>query len=133
MIRDAQAVETCHGKGAHGGKDPFRGYFIGVEDVTGPSDLEAPKKSSSEVGAPYLFNKAQHALNRASMLHREAFFQSRVELSRYEAEVRRLTEERDALKILSEQREGEVKGLRTEMEASRKEQAELFELSKSLM
>ncbi|XP_070040250.1 uncharacterized protein [Nicotiana tomentosiformis] len=64
---------------------------------------------------------------KASMLHREAFFQSRVELSRYEAEVRRLTEERDALKILSEQREGEVKGLRTEMEASRKEQAELFD------
>lgn len=44
-------------------------------------------------------------------------------MSQYETEVRRLTEERDALKLLSEQREG----LRAELEASRKEQAELAE------
>nr|XP_016457047.1 PREDICTED: axoneme-associated protein mst101(3)-like [Nicotiana tabacum] len=94
MIRGAQAVETCHGEGAHGEEDPFRGYFIGVEDVTGPSDLETLKKSSSE----------------AFVLHYEAFFQSRGELSSYEAE-----------------REGEVKGLRPELEASRKEQAKLAE------
>nr|XP_016446284.1 PREDICTED: translation initiation factor IF-2-like [Nicotiana tabacum] len=120
MIRDAQAVEICHGEGAHGAEDPFRGYFIGVEDVTGPSDLEAPKKSSSEVGAPCLFNEAQHSLNRA-------FFQSRGELSWYEADVRKLTEERYALKLLSEQREGEVKEVRAELEVSRKEQAEQAE------
>ncbi|XP_070031819.1 uncharacterized protein [Nicotiana tomentosiformis] len=125
MIRDAQAVETCRGEGAYGEEDPFRGYFIGVENVTCPSDLEAPKKSSSEVRAPYLFNEAQHALNRAFVLHHEVFFQSRRELSQYEAEVRRLTEERDAFKLLSEQREGEVKRLRVELKASRKEQAEL--------
>nr|XP_016445726.1 PREDICTED: uncharacterized protein LOC107770911 [Nicotiana tabacum] len=109
MIRDAQAVETCHGEGAHREEVPFRGYFIGVEHVIGPSDLEAPKKSSSEVGAPCLFNEAQQALNR------------------YKAEVRRLTEERDALNLLIEQREGEVKGLRAELETSRKEQTELAE------
>nr|XP_016470214.1 PREDICTED: uncharacterized protein LOC107792506 [Nicotiana tabacum] len=112
MIRDAQAVETCHGEGAHGGEDPFRGYFIRVEDVIGPSDLETLKKSSSEVGASYLFNEAQQGLNR---------------LNQYETEVRRLTEERDALMLLSEQREREVKGLRAELEVSRKEQAELSE------
>lgn len=60
MIHDAQVVETCHGEGVYGV------YFIKVEDVTGPSDLEAPKKSSSEVGAPCLFYEAQRALNRAS-------------------------------------------------------------------
>ncbi|XP_009616812.1 uncharacterized protein [Nicotiana tomentosiformis] len=127
MIHNAQAVETCHGEGAHGEEDPFHGYFIGVEDVTGLSDLEALKKSSSEVGAPCLFNEAQQALNRASVLYHEAFLQFRGELSWYEAEVRRLTEERDAFKLLSEQREGEVKGLRSELEASRKEQTELAE------
>ncbi|XP_070050110.1 uncharacterized protein [Nicotiana tomentosiformis] len=54
------------------------------------------------------------------------------ELNQYEAEVRRLTEERDALKLLSEQREGEVKGLRAELEASQKEQAELAEQVKRI-
>ncbi|XP_070054842.1 uncharacterized protein [Nicotiana tomentosiformis] len=98
MIRDAQAVETCHVEGTHGEEDPFHGYFNGVEDVTGPSDLEAPKKSSSE----------------------------------YEAKVRRLTGERDALKLLSEQRKGEVKGLRAELEAYRKEQVELAEQVKRI-
>ncbi|XP_070036068.1 kinesin-like protein KIN-7O [Nicotiana tomentosiformis] len=44
----------------------------------------------------------------------------------------RLTEERDAFKLLSEQREGEVKGLRADLEASRKEQAELAEQVKRI-
>ncbi|XP_070033054.1 uncharacterized protein [Nicotiana tomentosiformis] len=112
MIHDAQAVETCHGEGDHGEKDPFRGYFVGVEDVTSLSDLEAPKKSSGEVKASCLFNEAQQALN---------------QLSRYKAENQGLTEERYAFKLLSEKREGEAKGLRAELEASRKEQADLAE------
>ncbi|XP_070057878.1 protein CROWDED NUCLEI 1-like [Nicotiana tomentosiformis] len=70
--------------------------------------------------------------NVASVLHHEALLQSRGELSRYEAEVRRLTEERDAFKLLSEQRKGEVKRLRAELEASQKEQTELAEQVKKI-
>ncbi|XP_070046749.1 COP1-interactive protein 1-like [Nicotiana tomentosiformis] len=176
MIRDSQAVETCHGKGAHGEEDPFCGYFVGVEDVTGLNDLEAPKKSSGEaclsfkltnqfsassanpgrkqtivisilenarvLAAPvgdaiYLRSlvteENQAQIDEASVLHHEAFFLSRGELSLYEAKNRGLTEERDAFKLLSEQREGEAKGLRAELEASQKEQADLAEQVKRIL
>ncbi|XP_070040124.1 uncharacterized protein [Nicotiana tomentosiformis] len=63
MIHDAQAVEVYHGEGAHGEEVPFRGYFVGVEDATGPSDLEASKKSSGKAGIPRIFSEAQLALN----------------------------------------------------------------------
>ncbi|XP_070039142.1 uncharacterized protein [Nicotiana tomentosiformis] len=69
---------------------------------------------------------------KASVLHHEAFLQFRGDLSRYEAEVQRLTEDRDAFKLLSEQREGEVKRLWAEFEASRKEHAELAEQVKRI-
>ncbi|XP_070047149.1 uncharacterized protein [Nicotiana tomentosiformis] len=49
------------------------------------------------------------------------------ELSQYEVDNRGLTEERYAFKLLSEQREGEAKGLRAELEAAQKEQADLAE------
>ncbi|XP_070036024.1 uncharacterized protein [Nicotiana tomentosiformis] len=49
------------------------------------------------------------------------------ELSWYKAKVQRLIEERDALKLLGGQREGEVKRLQAELEVSRKEQTELIE------
>ncbi|XP_070044920.1 uncharacterized protein [Nicotiana tomentosiformis] len=132
MIRDAQAVETGHGDGAHGEEDPFRCYFIEVEYVTVLSDLEASKKSSSEVGVPCLFNEAQQALNRDFVLHHEVFLQSQGELSRYEAEVQRLNKERDAFKLLNKQRKGELKGFRAELEASRKEQTEMVEQVKRI-
>nr|XP_016475947.1 PREDICTED: uncharacterized protein LOC107797561 [Nicotiana tabacum] len=127
MIRDTQAKEAYRGEGAHEEEDPFHGYFVGVEDVTGLGDSEAPKKRSGKVGVSCLFNEAQQALNRAFVLHHEAFLRSRGELSRYEAKIRRLTEERDAFNLISEQREGEAKGLRTELDAARKEQADLTE------
>ncbi|XP_070056532.1 uncharacterized protein [Nicotiana tomentosiformis] len=132
MICDAQAVETCHGEGAYREEDPFRGYFVGVEDVTGVSDLEASKKSSGEVGVSCLFNEVQQALNRASALYHKAFFRSRGELNRYEAKNRRLTEQRDTFKLLNEQREEEAKGLRAELEASREEQTDLAEQVKQI-
>ncbi|XP_070034250.1 uncharacterized protein [Nicotiana tomentosiformis] len=111
MIHDAQDVEVYHGEGAHG-EDPFHGYCVGVEDAMGPSDLEASKKSSGKAGIPRTFNEAQQALNR---------------LSQSEAEIRGLIEERDTLKLLSEQREGEARGLRAELEAARKEHTNLSE------
>nr|XP_033512348.1 uncharacterized protein LOC104097432 [Nicotiana tomentosiformis] len=53
MIRDAKAVETCHGEGALVEEDPFRGCFFGVEGVTGMSDSEVPKKSSGEASSSF--------------------------------------------------------------------------------
>ncbi|XP_019234507.1 PREDICTED: tropomyosin-1-like [Nicotiana attenuata] len=60
-----------------------------------------------EVETPCLFNETQQALNRA--------------------EVREPTEGKDAFKLLSEQREGEAKGLRTELEMAQKDHAELVQ------
>ncbi|XP_070049938.1 uncharacterized protein [Nicotiana tomentosiformis] len=101
----------------------------GDEEVLPPSSksekaIKRKMASDSEGQKP---KKRAARKPKASVLHHKAFFQSRGELSRYEAEVRKLTEERDTLKLLSEQREGEAKGLRAELEASRKEQVELAE------
>nr|XP_016483338.1 PREDICTED: uncharacterized protein LOC107804041 [Nicotiana tabacum] len=51
----------------------------------------------------------------------------RRELSRYEAEIRGLTEEKSALKLLGEKKEMEIKGLRAELAMAQKEQSELSE------
>ncbi|XP_070032573.1 uncharacterized protein [Nicotiana tomentosiformis] len=115
-------MEVYHEEGAHGEEDPFHGYFVGVEDATGLIDLEASKKGSSKAGIPRTFNEAQQALNR-----HEAFFRSREELSLSEAKIRGLTKEWDTFKLLNEQREGEARGLRGELEATRKEQTNLSE------
>ncbi|XP_019263498.1 PREDICTED: filament-like plant protein [Nicotiana attenuata] len=80
-----------------------------------------------EVETPCLFSEARQALNRASVLHHEGFLQFRGELSRYEAEIRGIIEEKDAFKLLSEQREGEAKGLHAELKMTQKEHAELVE------
>ncbi|XP_070054750.1 uncharacterized protein [Nicotiana tomentosiformis] len=81
----------------------------------------------NKVDASYLFNEAQQALNRASMLHHETFRKYREELNQLEAEVKELAEKRDMYKHLSEQREGEAKSLRAELDAAQKEHAGLVE------
>nr|XP_016465711.1 PREDICTED: coiled-coil domain-containing protein 186-like [Nicotiana tabacum] len=63
----------------------------------------------------------------ASVLHHETFLRYRDELNQLEAEVRELTEKRDTYKFLSEQREGEAKSLRAELEVAQKEHADLVE------
>ncbi|XP_070039404.1 actin cytoskeleton-regulatory complex protein pan1-like [Nicotiana tomentosiformis] len=80
MIREARALNTLSIEGGHGREDPFRDYFTRVEDATGLSDLEVPRKDSGEASS--LFNEVQQALNRASVLHPEVFSRSRAELSR---------------------------------------------------
>ncbi|XP_070052842.1 uncharacterized protein [Nicotiana tomentosiformis] len=83
-----------------------------------------------------LYLEAKRSLNMwwmlASVLHHKALFRSRRELSRYEAENRGLIEERDAFKLLSEQREGEAKGLWVELEVAQKEQADMSEQVKRI-
>nr|XP_009762856.1 PREDICTED: calcium-binding and coiled-coil domain-containing protein 1-like [Nicotiana sylvestris] len=92
------------------------------------------------VEAPCLFNEAQQALNRASVLHNETFLQYREKLIQHEASVLHnetflqyrekliqhevkvweLTEKRDTYKLLNEK-------LQTELEAVWKEHAEWVE------
>ncbi|XP_070050280.1 uncharacterized protein [Nicotiana tomentosiformis] len=69
----------------------------------------------------------EEAFDLASVLHHETFLRYRDKLNQYEAEVRGLTEKRDTYKLLSEQREGEAKSLRTKLEVARKEHADLVE------
>ncbi|XP_070034769.1 uncharacterized protein [Nicotiana tomentosiformis] len=63
----------------------------------------------------------------ALALHREAFSKSKAELSRCEADPRGLTEERNALKLLSGQKEEEIKDLRAELAKAHQDQADLIE------
>nr|XP_016449587.1 PREDICTED: ATP synthase subunit b-like [Nicotiana tabacum] len=81
----------------------------------------------NEVDAPCLSNEAQHVLNWASVLHHKTFLRYRDELSQLEAEVKELAEKRGMYMLLSEQREGEVKSLRAELDAAQKEHADLLE------
>ncbi|XP_070032246.1 KNR4/SMI1 homolog [Nicotiana tomentosiformis] len=125
MIQEARALKTLSIKGGHGKEDPVHDYFTRVEDVTGLSDLEVSRNYSGEASS--LFNEAQQALNRASTLHQEAFSRSRAELSRYEADLRGLTEEKIALRLLCGQREEETKDLRAELAKTHKDQSDLIE------
>nr|XP_016483631.1 PREDICTED: spindle assembly abnormal protein 6 homolog [Nicotiana tabacum] len=61
------------------------------------------------------------------VLHHENFLWYRDEMNQLEAEVIELTEKRDIYKLLSEHREGEANSLRVELEATRKEHANLVE------
>ncbi|XP_070043146.1 uncharacterized protein [Nicotiana tomentosiformis] len=129
IIREDRDLKTLSIEGGHGKEDNFRDYFTGVEDATGLSDLEVSGKDSSEASS--LFNEVQQALNRLSLnspsLHREEFSRSRAELSQYEADLRRLTEERNALRLLCGQREEETKDLRAELAKAYQDQTDLTE------
>ncbi|XP_070056676.1 uncharacterized protein [Nicotiana tomentosiformis] len=63
----------------------------------------------------------------ASMVHREACSRSRAELSRYEADLQRVTEERNTLKLLCGQREEEIRELRAELAKAHQDQTDLTE------
>ncbi|XP_070051418.1 uncharacterized protein [Nicotiana tomentosiformis] len=74
----------------------------------------------NEVEAPWLFNEAQQTLNRASLLHHEAFLRYREESKRHEAETQDLAEKKDTYKLLNEK-------LQAELEAAWKEHTGLLE------
>ncbi|XP_070020464.1 WEB family protein At5g55860-like [Nicotiana sylvestris] len=118
-IQDAQSIRTPDVEGAHRGKDLFRGCFTRVED-----DIDLSEASS-------LFDVAQRILSRALTLHRDAFSKCRAELSRCEADLQRLIEEKNSLKLLSGQKEEEIKDLRAELATAHKEQTELIKQHKA--
>ncbi|XP_070050126.1 uncharacterized protein [Nicotiana tomentosiformis] len=60
----------------------------------------------------------------ASVVHREACSRSRAELSQCEADLRRVTEERNTLKLLCGQREEEIRDLRAELAKAHQDQTE---------
>nr|XP_016460240.1 PREDICTED: uncharacterized protein LOC107783734 [Nicotiana tabacum] len=114
-IREARALGTLEVDRAHEREDPFCDLFTSIKDAAGPSDASS------------LFFEAHRALNRALSLHQEAFSKSWAELSRYEADFRGLLEERNALKLLSGQKEEEIRDLRSELSKVHKDQTSLIE------
>lgn len=61
------------------------------------------------------------------MLHCDTFLRYRDKLSQIEAKVKDLAKKRDMHKLLGEQREGEAKSLRAELDVAQKEHVDLVE------
>ncbi|XP_070034908.1 uncharacterized protein [Nicotiana tomentosiformis] len=114
-IREAQVLGALEMSRSHKGEDPFRDLFTSVEDAAGRSDVSG-----------FLW-EVQLAVNRALAVHREAYSRSRAELHRFEIDLRRVTEERNALKLLFGQRKEEIKGLRAELAKAHQDQTDLTE------
>ncbi|XP_070055028.1 uncharacterized protein [Nicotiana tomentosiformis] len=106
-------------------RPPTGGQDLSTESHV-PRLAEEKKKSAPSYSSSEKKNKKK-AGAQASVLHHETFLRYRDELNQLEAEVKLLIEKRDKYKLLSDQREGEAKGLRAELEAARKEQADLVE------
>ncbi|XP_070045000.1 uncharacterized protein [Nicotiana tomentosiformis] len=64
-------------------------------------------------------------------LHREASSKYRAELTRCEVDLKKLTEERNALKLLYVQKKEEIRGLRGELARAHQDQTELIEQQKA--
>ncbi|XP_070057596.1 uncharacterized protein [Nicotiana tomentosiformis] len=92
--------------------------------LEGENQIEVPIKANE-------FEKVEsHVANRlvkASVLHHETFLRYRDELSQLKAETKELAEKRNMYKLLSEQREGEIKSLRAKLDVAQKEHADLLE------
>ncbi|XP_070047462.1 vicilin-like seed storage protein At2g18540 [Nicotiana tomentosiformis] len=63
----------------------------------------------------------------ATTLHRESSSKYRAELARCEADIKKLMEERDALKLLYVQKEEEIMSIRAELTRAHQDQTELIE------
>ncbi|XP_070035106.1 uncharacterized protein [Nicotiana tomentosiformis] len=98
--------------------DIFRGCFAGVDDV---SDLDAS----------LIFYEAQRLLIQATTLHRETSSKYRAKLAQCEADLKKLMEERDALKLLYVQKEEEIMSIRAELKRAHQDQTELIEHQKA--
>nr|XP_016439238.1 PREDICTED: uncharacterized protein LOC107765145 [Nicotiana tabacum] len=81
---------------------------------------EEDQEKMNEVEAPCLFNEAQQALSRGSVLHHEGFLRYREEFKHHEAETREFVEKKDAYKLLNEKSQDEL-------EAARREHSDLVE------
>ncbi|XP_070003139.1 uncharacterized protein [Nicotiana sylvestris] len=93
----------------HEGSENFRECLARIED--GP-DLDAL----------FIFDEAERLLKQTVSLHRQAFTKSWAELARCKAELKKLVEERDILKILYVKKEGEISDLRFQQKGKLVEQ-----------
>ncbi|XP_070042895.1 probable nucleoredoxin 1 [Nicotiana tomentosiformis] len=120
VIREAQALGALDLDKPHDGEDPFCDLFTGIEDVASISDESS------------LFHGVQQALNQAAAVHREACSWSQNKLRRYEADLQRVTDERNSLKLLLGKREEEIKDLQAELanRGGRSTEAEFAEKAK---
>ncbi|XP_019260755.1 PREDICTED: uncharacterized protein LOC109238734 [Nicotiana attenuata] len=88
--------------------DPFQGCYTGIEDANDLND------------AASIFEEAQRLLSRAIV-------KFRAELSQCEAELKKVSGEEKALRILCSQKEEELKDLRTALAKAQKSESELDE------
>ncbi|XP_070008305.1 uncharacterized protein [Nicotiana sylvestris] len=115
-------------------EDPFQGCFAGVEDATDLNDVSI------------IFEEAQHLLSQLntyfhlcnflfplfplpgiSSFHVYAIVKFRSELRQFEAELRKVSGEEKALRLLCSRKEEELMDLRAELAEARKNESELDE------
>ncbi|XP_070032541.1 uncharacterized protein [Nicotiana tomentosiformis] len=103
------------------------------ESVRCPRDEEEEEEEEEEENdASILVAQAKKSIDApkaagsmASVVHQEACSRSRAELSRYEADLRRATEERHALKLFCGKREEEIREIRAELAKAHQDQTYL--------
>ncbi|XP_070034425.1 uncharacterized protein [Nicotiana tomentosiformis] len=96
-----------------------------------PQTWGISEKGSGKVPELLEIEDASHRSQQTALVvHREACSRSRAELSRYEANLRRVTEERNALRLLCGQREEEIRELRAELAKAHQDQTDLTEQQK---
>ncbi|XP_070010465.1 uncharacterized protein [Nicotiana sylvestris] len=102
------------------GPEFFEGQFRDARN------MRTPDVGTSHEGHD-IFRECLARIEDAVMLHKEAFSTSRVELSRREAELKKISKERDSLKTLYVKKEEEISDLRAELEKARQKQTDLIE------
>ncbi|XP_070026165.1 uncharacterized protein [Nicotiana sylvestris] len=90
-----------------------------------PSDTPKPKKSRARKPRGDFAALSIGVAQKAVVLHWEAFNKSQAELSRCEANLKKLNKERDALKCLYVKKEEEIRDLRADLAQARKKGAKL--------
>ncbi|XP_070032127.1 uncharacterized protein At3g49055-like [Nicotiana tomentosiformis] len=105
-LREARDLKTPDLGGGSGAGEPFRDCFTGVDDAFDLSD------------ASILLEEAQRLLFRA-------FDKLRADLSQCEIELQKVSEEKNALKLLCGQKDETIKDLQEDLVKAREEEAEL--------
>ncbi|XP_070003366.1 uncharacterized protein [Nicotiana sylvestris] len=98
---------------------------VGVDSYLRCLVTEKDQVVMNKVETPCLFNEAQQALDRVSVLHHETFLRYRDELTHHEAKVWELTERRDTYNLLNEK-------LQAELEVAQREHGEMAEQGRDI-
>ncbi|XP_019225901.1 PREDICTED: flagellar attachment zone protein 1-like [Nicotiana attenuata] len=101
-IRDAHNMRSSEVEASHERHAIFRDCLAGLEDGLDPD-------------APFIFDEARRLFKQAVVLHKKAFSKSRTNLARCEAELKKISKERDDLKTFYVKKEMEISDLRIEL------------------